>query len=98
MPNFAGALTWCRSLLARIKLPMLKLQQVGCEILEREEAKEAHKVQSYLISSIESFESNRVSDWSISVEKISVDKLCLPLLKRNASNNHLMTNFDPALV
>jgi dynein heavy chain len=26
MPNFVGALTWCRNLLARIKLPMQKLQ------------------------------------------------------------------------
>jgi dynein heavy chain len=98
LPPFAAKLTWCRSLLARIQLPMQKFQQLDNEILDREEAKEAQKVQTYLISSLQTYETNSVNEWSVSVEQVSVQKLCLPLLERNTSTRHIMTNFDPALV
>ena len=44
MPPIAGALTWCRGLVERITIPMRKLQELDRTILEREEAKEVHKV------------------------------------------------------
>ena len=40
LPPITGALTWCRGLMSRIKIPMLKLQQLDRTILDREEAKE----------------------------------------------------------
>lgn len=44
LPPIAGALTWCRGLVDRIQIPMVKLQLLDRTILDREETKEVIKV------------------------------------------------------
>ena len=98
LPPVAGALTWCRGLVARIHIPMAKLQQMERSILEREEAKEVSKVYSTIISSLQEFENQKIEEWARDVEFSSQSKLKLPLLTRNAETGILTVNFDPALV
>jgi len=48
LPPISGALTWCRGLLDRVRVPMNKLVQLDKSVLDREEAKEVTKVYSTL--------------------------------------------------
>eukprot|EP00804_Cyclotella_cryptica_P025500 CCRYP_012000-RA/>CCRYP_012000-RA protein AED:0.01 eAED:0.01 QI:1390/1/1/1/1/1/4/5322/2834 len=98
LPPTAGALTWCRGLLARVKIPMTKMEGLDRNILDREEAKEVIKIQKAIMSSLLDFEAQKVSEWANEVDSTSGFKLELPLLRRSEETGHLVTNFDPALV
>jgi len=99
LPPIGGALTWCRGLMARIQIPMEKMQQLDRNILDREEAKEVTKVQKAIMSSLLDFEKQKIEEWGGDVEATSSAKLELPLLRRaEDESRQLNTNFDPALV
>ena len=99
LPPIGGALTWCRGLIARVKIPMEKMQELDRNILDREEAKEVTKVQKAIMSSLLDFEKQKIKEWGRDVEATSSAKLELPLLRRSDDGAHqLITNFDPALV
>jgi len=98
LPPIAGALTWCRGLVERIQIPMVKLNQMDRSILEREEAKEVNKVYTTIVASLSEFENQKIEEWGRDVELSSHAKLKLPLLLRNAETRALVVNFDPALV
>ncbi|KAL7489135.1 hypothetical protein ACHAW6_014715 [Cyclotella cf. meneghiniana] len=98
LPPIGGALTWCRGLIARVKIPMTKMEQLDRNILDREEAKEVVKIQKAIMSSLVEFEAQKVAEWTSEVDATSSSKLELPLLRRSQETGHLMTNFDPALV
>ena len=63
LPPIAGALTWCRGLLVRVKLPMTKLQQLDRKILDHEEAKEVVKIQAALTASLLEYETQKIEEW-----------------------------------
>ena len=96
-PPIAGALSWCRGLMERIQIPMRKLQELDRTILEREEAKEVHKVYKTIEASLQEYENQKIEEWGRDVEASSAAKLKLPLLVRHPETRHLTTNFDPAL-
>ena len=43
LPPIAGALTWCRGLLERIKTPMSKIRKLDKSVMESEEARDVIK-------------------------------------------------------
>ena len=98
LPPITGALTWCRGLMSRIKIPMVKLQQLDRTILDREEAREVSKVHTTIIQSLQEYETQKIEEWGRDVEASSDAKLKLPLVRRNPDTRMLTTNFDPALV
>lgn len=98
LPPISGALTWCRGLGARVKIPMDKLKELDRNILDREEAKEVIKVQKVITSLLTDFEAQKIQEWGLEIEATSSAKLDLPLLRRSEDNRRLATNFDPALV
>ena len=91
MPPIAGALTWCRGLVERITIPMRKLQELDRTILEREEAKEVHKVYNTIAASLQEYENQRIEEWGRDVEASSSAKLKLPLMLRHPETRHLST-------
>ncbi len=97
LPPIAGALTWCRGLLRRVKVPMVKLDQLDKFILEREEAKEVIKLQAAIVQTLNEYERKRIQEWVREVDASSEVKLKLPLLRRSPTRE-LTTNFDKALV
>lgn len=98
LPPIGGALMWCRGLIARVKIPMEKMQELDRNILDREETKEVIKVQRAIMSSLLDFEKQKIKEWGHDVESTSGAKLELPLLRRSEESRQLVTNFDPALV
>ena len=98
LPPVGGALTWCRGLIARVKIPMSKMEELDRNILDREEAKEVVKVQKAIMSSLLDYEAQKVNEWASNVDSTSSSKLELPLLRRSEESRQLLTNFDPALV
>ncbi len=97
LPPIAGALTWCRGLAERIKVPMNKLQRCDQSILERNETKEVAKLYASSMARLTEYESQKMEEWGREVETSSQVKLMLPLLVRNAETLYLTVNFDPAL-
>ena len=98
LPPIAGALTWCRGLVERIHIPMVKLQLLERSILEREEAKEVSKVFATIMASLNEYENQKIEEWARDVEFSSQSKLKLCILVRNPETRILSVNFDPALV
>jgi len=98
LPPIAGSLTWCRGLMQRIKVPMVKLLKLDKNILDREEAKEVVKIQKTLAKLLNDYETQLTSNWSRDVHSSSDEKLHLNLLRRCEETRELRTNFDPALV
>lgn len=98
LPPVAGSLTWCRGLMQRVKIPMVKLLQLDENILNREEAKEVVKIQNTLVNILQDYEARRIEKWSHIVHSSSGEKLHLNLLRRCEQSRELTTNFDPALV
>ena len=99
LPPIAGALSWCRGLLSRIKLPMEKLKALNRSLLSRDEAKEIVKAYTTLVAGLAEFEHNKIEEWGKHIEASSQEKLKLPLIKRHPTNAALLqVNFDPALV
>lgn len=98
LPPVSASLSWCRSLIQRINVPMTKLTQLDRSILNREEAKEVMKMQKSLLELLEDYEKQQSLEWSSSIHVSSEEKLNLNLLSRNPETRHLKTNFDPELV
>ena len=98
LPPISGALTWCRGLLDRVRVPMNKLVQLDKAVLSREEAKEVTKVYSTLKASLEEYESQKIEEWGRDVEASSGAKLSQPLLTRDEESWNIAVNFDPALI
>ena len=98
LPPISGALTWCRGLLDRVRVPMTKLVQLDKAVLSREEAKEVTKVYSTLKASLEEYESQKIEEWGRDVEASSGAKLGQPLLTRDEESWNIAVNFDPALI
>ena len=98
LPPIAGALSWSRGLLERIRLPMDKLKRLNKTVVEREDAKEAVKTYTTLVASLAEYANNKIVDWGHSIEASSQAKLKLPLLRREEGSTMLNVNFDPALV
>ena len=98
LPPIAGALTWCRGLMARVNIPMSKMEGLDRNILDLEEAKEVFKIQKAITTSLLDFETEKVDQWACEVNSTSSSKLDLPLLRRLEETREIVTNFDPALV
>jgi dynein heavy chain len=98
LPPITGSLTWCRGLVSRIQIPMVKLQQLDRTILDREEAKEVAKVHATIMASLQEYETQKIEEWARDVDASSDAKLKLPLITRNPETRMISTNFDPALV
>ena len=98
LPPITGSLTWCRGLVSRIQIPMVKLQLLDRTILDREEAKEVAKVHATIMASLQEYETQKIEEWGRDVEASSDAKLKLPLVQRNPDTRLITTNFDPALV
>jgi dynein heavy chain len=56
LPPIAGALTWCRGLLERVRLPMDKLRLLERKVMEREEAREVIKDYTTFLGQLADFE------------------------------------------
>ena len=97
LPPVAGALYWCRGLLARIQVPMERLRAVTGELLQGEEALPVVKAYTALVASLGDFEHKKAVEWASNVEASSSEKLRLPLLMR-LPGGLLKVNFDPSLV
>ena len=98
LPPIAGTLSWCRCLVERIQVPMVKLNQLDKSILDREETKEVSKIYLSILASFTEFENQKIEEWSRDVELSSSGKLNQSLLSRHAETRYLTVNFDPALV
>jgi len=48
LPPIAASLSWCRGLVQRVEVPIVKLRHLDQNILNREEANEAIKIQGLL--------------------------------------------------
>ena len=90
LPPIAGALSWCRGLLSRIKLPMEKLKALNRTLLSRDEAKEIVKAYTTLVAGLAEFEHNKIEEWGKHIEHSSQEKLKLPLIKRSERNSALL--------
>lgn len=98
LPPISGSLTWCRGLVARVKIPMTKMEELDRNILDREEAREVIKLQKAIMLSLLEFEARKIAEWGRDVDATSCAKLELPLMRRSDESRQLTTNFDPALV
>ena len=101
----SGALTWCRGLLERVKLPMEKMKSLDSKVLDREDAREVVKQYTSLLGQLADFERSKIEAWGQSIEESSQAKLKNPLLRAgNPPTNAprgaqalLHVNFDPLL-
>ena len=105
LPPIAGALTWCRGLLDRVKLPMEKMKKMDAKVLDREDARETVKMYTSLLGQLADYERVKIEAWGQSIEESSQAKLKNPLLRSggppvNAPRGAqplLHVNFDPLL-
>jgi dynein heavy chain len=98
LPEVIGSVFWCRGLSERIKLPMVKLQELDEAFTEREESKVVCEMYASILENVSKFENAKIEDWARTVDDISEDKLKMPLLRRDEETRHLSVNFDPMLV
>ena len=100
LPPIAGALTWCRGLLERIKTPMAKIRKLDRAVMESEEARDVVKDYTAFQGQLSDYERDQIEAWGESVESSSQAKLKNPLLRSETEGAHplLYVNFDPLLV
>ena len=102
LPPIAGALTWCRGLLERIKTPMTKIRKLDKSVMESEEARDVIKDYTAFQGQLSDFEREQIEAWGAEVEKSSQAKLKNPLLRSEVDVEFgyplLYVNFDPLLV
>jgi dynein heavy chain len=104
LPPIAGALSWCRGLHERVRLPMDKLKLLDRKIMEREEAREVIAEYTTFLGHLADFERSKIDAWGESIESSSQAKLKNPLLRKEEDLAHqsnmglLYVNFDPLLV
>ena len=102
LPPIAGALTWCRGLLQRVRTPMEKLKRLEKKVMEREEARDVVKDYTAFQGQLSDFEREQIEAWGGSVERSSQAKLKNPLLRLETPPDGeyplLYVNFDPLLV
>ncbi|GMH57655.1 hypothetical protein TL16_g02438 [Triparma laevis f. inornata] len=105
LPPIAGALTWCRGLLERVRLPMEKMKNLDAKVLDREDAREVVKMYTSLLGQLADFERIKIEAWGQSIEESSQAKLKNPLLRAGGAPLNaprgaqplLHVNFDPLL-
>lgn len=97
LPPVAGALSWCRGLLDRVREPMDKLRQFTSNS-NREEAKEIEKVHNAIIQQLQEYEAHQIEAWAQEIDLTSETKLQQFLLRREKDSRKLHVNFDDALV
>lgn len=94
-PPFAGAVSWCRGLVERVKFPLEKLRQMSPRtVLEREDSKEVVKLSTNVMAMLQEYEVQNVKKWGNSIETSSKTKLKLPLLRRESSIGSAITETD----
>jgi hypothetical protein len=102
LPPIAGALTWCRGLLERIKTPMAKIRKLDKSVMESEEARDVIKDYTAFQGQLSDYEREQIEAWGAEVEKSSQAKLKNPLLRSEVDVEFgyplLYVNFDPLLV
>ena len=102
LPPIAGALTWCRGLLERIKTPMSKIRKLDKSVMESEEARDVIKDYTAFQGQLSDYEREQIEAWGAEVEKSSQAKLKNPLLRSEVDVEYgyplLYVNFDPLLV
>jgi dynein heavy chain len=96
MPPISGALTWCRSLLDRIKEPIdqVRLFTSSCG----EEVEEMEKMYDSIVVKLEEYEAKKITEWTSEIDSQSQAKLMQSLLNRDKESRMIAVNFDPALV
>ena len=102
LPPIAGALTWCRGLLERIKTPMAKIRKLDKSVMESEEARDVIKDYTAFQGQLSDYEREQIEAWGAEMEKSSQAKLKNPLLRSENDVEFgyplLYVNFDPLLV
>lgn len=99
LPPIAGAITWCRGLVARVEVPMTKLRSISRSILDRDEAKPVIKTYTAFVATVHEYEHSKIEEWGKHIESSSQAQLKLPLLEpADHDGNMLRVNFDPSLV
>ena len=102
LPPIAGALTWCRGLLERIKTPMSKIRKLDKSVMESEEARDVIKDYTAFQGQLSDYEREQIEAWGAEMEKSSQAKLKNPLLRSENDVEYgyplLYVNFDPLLV
>ena len=102
LPPIAGALTWCRGLLERIKTPMSKIRKLDKSVMESEEARDVIKDYTAFQGQLSDYEREQIEAWGAEMEKSSQAKLKNPLLRSENDPEFgyplLYVNFDPLLV
>merc|ERR1711934_757889 len=75
LPPIAGALTWCRGLLERIKTPMAKIRKLDKSVMESEEARDVIKDYTAFQGQLSDYEREQIEAWGAEMEKSSQAKL-----------------------
>ena len=97
LPPIAGTLTWCQSLLDRIREPIEKLQTISPAIGEREEFKDVQKLYQNILKNIKEYIDSKILGWEKEADVSSQEKLQQFLLRRN-EKGLVKVNFDAALI
>ena len=97
LPPISGILTWCQSLIDRIREPIEKLQAISPAIGEREEFKDVQKLYQNIAKNIKEYQDSKILGWQKEADSASEEKLKESLLKRN-EKGLVRVNFDPALI
>ena len=71
MPPISGTLTWCKGLIERMKEPIVKIQELGPSITEREEYKDVQKLFNSILKAINEYEKFKILQWEKEVEASS---------------------------
>ncbi|KAL6757976.1 dynein heavy chain, N-terminal region 1-domain-containing protein, partial [Haematococcus lacustris] len=98
-PPVAGAIKWARSLLARVKQTMVKLQSTEEAIIRATEIGQSveSKFRAFA-KSIMYFEKRWFATWSESINTVAMQHLKQPIFRRSPVINHVMVNFHGDLI
>mmetsp|Transcript_17270 Transcript_17270/g.33650 ORF Transcript_17270/g.33650 Transcript_17270/m.33650 type:complete len:4514 (+) Transcript_17270:154-13695(+) len=96
MPPIAGALSWCRSLLDRIRDPIEKVRAFTASC--GEELEEMEKTYDGIVVKLEDYEAKKITEWTHEIDSSSQAKLMQSLLQRDKETRHIKVNFDKALI
>ena len=98
-PPVAGAIKWSRSLLARCKQTMIKLQSTEEEIIRNTEIGQSveQKFKTFA-KGIMYCEKRWFSSWSESINTMAMQHLKQPIFRRSAMSNQVEINFHSDLI
>ncbi|DBA95316.1 TPA: Dynein heavy chain cytoplasmic [Trebouxia sp. C0006] len=97
MPPVAGSIKWSRSLFARVKQTMQKLQDVEAELLQGETGQEVNAKYMALARSMLSYEKQCFGQWQEKVDQIAIQHLKLPILQEGVDGKRITVNFSMQL-